>query len=50
MWYDAPTVYDFNDHGSIMGNADAQFTLQENGTAAFSISNAGRHGHDAHEH
>ena len=50
QWYDAPTVYDFNDRGSIMGNADAQFTLQENGTAAFSISHAGRHDHDAHEH
>ena len=50
QWYDAPTIYDFNDRGGIMGNTDAQVTLQENGSTAFSISNTGRHDHDTHEH
>ena len=36
-WYDAPSRYDFNDRGGIMGNADAQLTLQENGASVFSL-------------
>lgn len=36
-WYDAPSLYDFNGRGGIMGDADAQFTLQENGTTVFSL-------------
>lgn len=36
-WYDAPTRYDFSGRGGIMGNADAQSTLQDNGTTVFSL-------------
>ncbi len=37
-WYDAPSLYDFNDRGGIMGNADAQLTLQGNGSTVFSLA------------
>ena len=41
-WYDAPSRYDFNGRGGIMGNADAQLTLQENGTTVFSLGPIGQ--------
>lgn len=50
-WYDAPFVYDFNDRGGIMGNADAQLTLQDNGATVFSLGHVGHHDHaTGHEH
>ena len=36
-WYVAPSLYDFNGRGGIMGNADAQLTLQGNGATVFSL-------------
>ena len=36
-WYVAPTLYDFSGRGGIMGNADAQLTLQGNGATVFSL-------------
>ncbi len=36
-WYAAPTLYDFSGRGGIMGNADAQLTLQGNGVTVFSL-------------
>ena len=50
QWYEEPTVYNFNDHGGIMGNADAQFTLQENGATSFSIGHIGRKELDEEDH
>ena len=44
-WYDAPSRYDFNGRGGIMGNADAQLTLQENGTTVFSLGPIGNPAH-----
>lgn len=41
-WYDAPFLYDFNDRAGIMGNADAQQTLRENGVTVFSLGPIGR--------
>ena len=41
-WYDAPFRYDFSGRGGIMGNADAQRTLRENGATAFSLGAVGR--------
>ena len=36
-WFTEPNVYDFAGRGGIMGNADAQTLLQENGTSIFSL-------------
>ena len=44
-WYDAPSPYDFNGRGGIMGNADAQLTLQENGATVFSLGHIGTPDH-----
>ena len=44
-WYDAPSLYDFNGRGGIMGNADAQFTLQGNGATVFSLGQIGHPDH-----
>lgn len=41
-WYDAPFRYDLNGRGGIMGNADAQSTLRENGSTVFSLGAIGR--------
>ena len=35
-WYDAPSLYDFSGRGGIMGNSEAQLTLQGNGATVFS--------------
>ncbi len=40
-WYDAPSLYDFNGRGGIMGSADAQLILQENGATVFSLGPIG---------
>ena len=49
-WYDAPALYDFNDRGGIMGNADAQLTLQDNGATVFSLGPIGNPGHIGQVH
>ena len=41
-WYAAPFRYDLNGRGGIMGNADAQSTLRENGSTVFSLGAIGR--------
>ena len=50
QWYDTPAIYDFGDRGGIMGNADAQSTLRDNGNSVFAVGSIGRHDHDAHDH
>ncbi|MBZ0267128.1 hypothetical protein K8I85_03150 [bacterium] len=37
-WYVNPNMYDFNDHGPIMGDPAAQTTLQANGASVFSVA------------
>lgn len=49
-WYDAPSLYDFDDRGGIMGNADAQLTLQGNGTTVFSLGPIGNPDHVGQVH
>ncbi len=41
-WFKTPNVYDFVGRGMIMGNVDAQTTLQENGHLVFSLGYARR--------
>jgi hypothetical protein len=36
-WFTGPNDYNFSGHGGIMGNADAQTTLRENGASIFSL-------------
>ena len=50
QWYETPVLYDFADRGRIMGNADAQSTLRDNGSSVFSVGSIGRHDHNAHDH
>ena len=40
-WYDAPSLYDFNGRGGIMGDADAQLILQGNGSTVFPLVHIG---------
>lgn len=47
-WYDNPSVYDFEDRGGIMGNADVQSTLLDNGLTVFSLGRVGEHDHASH--
>ena len=41
-WYDSPTIYDFNNRGGIMSNAEAQLILQTNGATVFSVAQTDR--------
>ena len=49
-WYDAPSLYDFNGRSGIMGNADAQLILQDNGATVFSLGPIGNPDHVGQVH
>jgi len=44
-WFSDPNVYDFLGSAGIMGNADVQLVLQENGSNVFVVDDI----HDAHD-
>ena len=44
-WFSEPNIYDFVGRAGIMGNADAQLVLQENGDNVFILDDI----HDAHD-
>ena len=50
QWYDTPAIYDFGDRVGIMGNADAQSTLRDNGNSVFAVGSIRRHDRNAHDH